>query len=1510
MKIYLIDKTTIHSLYLPNKIEGQYVLSNGSGVKLEIEGIDDFWYLKSNSRNKVLGEKKEVLTKCIIKEHLLYIVDDLVSNEVVVVYAEPVTEDRIEFDKYVPNTNVISIGRSKENDVSIDSTYASLTHAEMLCDNGIWRIKDLESSNGTFVNGKRIIEEELSLGDVVFIMGLIIIVGNGFFALNNPDQSIIVNDKALNEYNAQIILPQENEDELEVKQDYFYRSPRFKRDIEKAEFKLDSPPNNQNGDEMPLMMTIGPSMTMGMASMATAVYGVMQGNMISVVTSGCMLLGTILWPIISKKYEKRRKVQKEYLRQVKYKEYLERVKQTFNDECIKQKEILLENNISIDECKNRIFSVSRNLWERSYAQNDFLEICIGKGTVPMQANIEYPERRFEVERDSLEEELLDLCEAPHVIENVPITVSLYDNYITGVIGPRRDTFAFSKGLLTQLSTLYSYDELKFVFIYDENKDEENFEYLKWFPHIWNDEKTFRFLARNVEDVKSVSQYLELEFESRKDLKEDELADSKPYYMIFVYDRELSLRADILRKIYESKKNMNFTVLSFFNELKDLPKECGNVIDVCNDEGELYNKNDISGKTISFVPDIYINGSIADLCIKMSNINLYKVENEFVLPKMMTFLEMYKVGKIEHLNILDRWKENNPIKSLEAQIGVDTNGDEFKLDLHEKNHGPHGLIAGMTGSGKSEFIMTYILSLAINYHPNEVSFVLIDYKGGGMAKAFEKLPHTAGIITNLDGSSINRSLISIQSELRRREMIFAELSKECGVSNIDIYKYQGMYREGIAKEPLQHLFIISDEFAELKTQQPEFMTQLVSAARIGRSLGVHLILATQKPSGVVDDQIWSNARFKACLKVQDRADSMDMLKRPEAAELQETGRFFLQVGYNELFKLGQSAWAGAPYYPSDKAEKNEDDSIDIIDNVGRIVASAKVDKKKTFSKPKKQIDAITDYLSEIAIHENISIRPLWLEPIPPIIYIDDIQNKYDWIKEDNVINPIIGEFDDPMNQRQAPLCLQLTENGNTVVYGMAGSGKTTFLTSMIYSMLKNYTPDEVNIYIIDLAAETLRAFMQAPHVGDVVLGYEDEKVKNLIKLLLGQIQSRKKIFADYGGDIKNYNKNSDSKVPSIVVSINNYAAFNELYDEYEDDMLLLTREGPKYGIYFIMTASGTNVIRFRMAQNIGQSFALQLTDETDYAAIVGKNDGLIPQKCKGRGLCKREFIYEFQTAYAFEEENQFMQIKEYCDELRVKYSHYKAKSIPVLPEKVNVEFIEQYIDIDSLVIPIGIETNTLEASFLELENNYISFIQSNNKEYLSFMNALIALFDLKYKLSLNVFDLNTSLDKSFNDRGISYYTGANKIGEGIDSFFDIVLERHNAIKDAETEERDMPVFERQVFIINDLSSLREALNDEQSNKLSLALEKGTTRYNVFVVISDISSMISTYNFEKWFVSNSLSNNGVWVGSGINEQYNLKLTKTSRELNDELSEEYGYLVKNGKANRVKVLNEKVE
>lgn len=1500
----IFNKNAMISITLPEKIKGQYSLISDSGIKVNIEGIDGKWLLKATKQVVIVDNKQEV-DSCQIEEMSIYNLKNKKSHEKSFVFIEPTTDDRVEFQKYLFAKDIkLTIGRKTSNSIIINNNYVSANHAELSFSKGKWSITDNDSSNGTFVNGKRIKSCLLEYGDIVYIMGTVIIVGSNMIAINNPDNCVSVNKQLLFSYIPQ--LPDDTYSDFdfdEVQEKYFFRSPRFKRDIEIAVLKIDAPPQNQLGEEMPIMMAIGPSMTMGMASMATAVFGVMQGNIMSAVTSGFMLLGTVMWPIISKKYEKKKKLQKEALRQEKYKDYLCRIKSSFDDECAKQKQILLENSIDINECKSRIANTSRKLWDHAFGQNDFLKINLGKGSVPLDANIEYPERKFEIERDELEEQLLDLCEEKHMVEDVPITVSLLENKVTGVIGNRKEVINFANGIILQLATLYSYDELKFVFVFNES-EANSLDYVKWLPHIWNDDKSFRFLAKNYDDIKDVSSYLDSEVESRIDMKDDELDEVNPYYVVFAFDKDLSLRADAFKKIYENKKNLHFSVLTFFDELKNLPKECSNVIEIAGESGKIYDKNDISGKIVEFKPDIYVDKGLENLSIALSNIKLNTGEEAYTLPKMITFLEMYGVGKIEHLNVLSRWKENDPTKTLEAQIGVDTIGDAFKLDLHEKYHGPHGLVAGMTGSGKSEFIMTYILSLAINYHPNEVSFVLIDYKGGGMAKAFENLPHIAGIITNLDGSAINRSLISIQSELRRRQGIFAEASKKTGISNIDIYKYQKMFREGTVDEPLQHLFIISDEFAELKTQQPEFMTQLVSAARIGRSLGVHLILATQKPSGVVDDQIWSNAKFKACLKVQDKADSMDMLKRPEAAELQDTGRFYLQVGYNEMFKLGQSAWSGAPYYPSDKVEQHIDDSIEVIDDVGRVIGSAKMDKRKSVSKPKKQIDAITEYLSELAEQEHISVRPLWLEPIPAKIFVDDIRAKYNYERPKFGVEAVIGEYDDPMNQSQNIFTLSLSNLGNIAVYGAAGCGKTTFLNTMMYSFLSMYTPDELNIYILDFASETMTAFSKAPHVGDVVLSHEQEKITNLIKLLLGQIQTRKKLFADFGGDIFEYNKNSENKVPSIVVLINNYAAFQEMYEDFEGEMLNLTREGIKYGIYFVFTGTSTNAIRFRMQQNIGQSIVLQMTDETDYSAILGKTEGLVPSKFKGRGLCKLDDIYEFQTAYAFDAENQFVAIRQFCSDINDRCNS-RARSIPVLPEQVDYQFVEPYIDKNSLSVPIGVETGSLEINYFDFSKNYISFVQSENREFDSFVYALTNVFASLSDVDTVLLDPSALIAPAHEK--IEYLTTNKDVSSAVEKLFDTVLERHNSAKDALESGEPSPVYPKLLYVVSSLKDVQEQLNEEQSEKLNLILEKGSKNFNIFIVIAETSKNVSSFNYEKWYVSNASQSDGIWIGSGVADQYYIKLNKTTSEMNEEIPASFGYSINSGKAVKTKLIND---
>lgn len=1516
MIITLLKNKGIKSLSLPSKVRGQYWVTDYKSHKdlVCIEAVDGKWVLKSNRKVMVCDKNGQECKEIVVEPYELYCLVHRASGNKASLFTEPDTEDRKYYSKYIVRATDIRIGKDKNSDICYDNLYISPVHALLRYQNGLWEIQDSNSVNGIYVNNIRVSgSQSLKVGDVIFIMGLKIIVGNGFLAINNPDKKVEIPEGRLSIIHRTATQKIDNDEVSEGKKDYFYRSVRFKRDVETATIKVDSPPNNMQREELPLMLAVGPSLTMGLASLTTGLFAVnnaIQNDNIasaipSIVMSISMLVGTILWPILTKRYEKKRALANEQKRQNKYKNYLETIKKKIDEEAQKQKKILNENYLTVKECSEIVMQRKSTLWERSPEQNDFLHLRVGTGRKLAELNYHYQERRFMLDDDNLQEEMLELCENPKAMDNVPMVVSLLDNYVSGVVGNPADTIAFAKGLLLQMMTYYSYDEFKIVLLMNP-KDAKEFEDMRWVPHVWNDDYTIRFIATNPSELKTVSAFLEQEIKYRSTLHDEERRESMPYYMILAFDTDLANKADMLKLLYRQKHNVNVSILTFCEKVVQLPKECTTVMEIDGSVGKIFNKKDISDERVIFTPDIYIKGSLNSICLRLANTFLDIQNNTYNLPKTLTFLEMYKVGKIEHLNALERWIENEPSQSLSVPIGVDVFGELFELDLHEKYHGPHGLVAGMTGSGKSEFIMTYILSLAVNYHPYEVAFILIDYKGGGMAKAFENLPHTAGIITNLDGAAVNRSLVSIQSELKRRQAIFMETGQKLGESNIDIYKYQNLYRYGRVNEPLQHLFIISDEFAELKTQQPEFMEQLISAARIGRSLGVHLILATQKPAGVVDDQIWSNSKFKVCLKVQEKADSMDMLKRPDAASLSDTGRFYLQVGYNELFEMGQSAWAGSYYYPSDHVVLEKDDAVEIFDGTGKVILKNKPRKQFFGMRPQKQLDAITDYLREIAEKENISVKPLWLEPIPEYICVDDLEEKYSYTMQKWVLEPVVGEYDDPYRQQQNLLTIPLSKEGNVLVYGAAGMGKTTFITAMMYSMMKYHDAESLSSYILDFSSGSLRSFCNAPQVGDVIVAGEEEKIVNLFKMLVDEIEKRKKMFEEYGGDIISYNANCSEKASNIVIVIHNFANYIEMNGDTEEDIIYLSREGTKYGIYFVVTAVNVNDVRYRVSQNFNQQYTLQLNDDADYSAVLGNVNGVYPTKYKGRGIVKKDQVYEFQTAHVTTRgENAVQFVKEFCEQMKEKYGQGVARSIPVLPDVVSVEtFSDEIISLGQL--PIGVRKNDLQVECLSMQDDTITLMLGMDATPLANVSAgMVELLQKIDNIKIVVLDPNGRMTCK-ESQNLQYCN--DDMEEHIVKLFQQLVSRNNTYKDYNGELPDDMVFENYVYILQDFSDIYDELSEDGKDKLKILMEKNETEYAVHFLVDDEIGSFKIHTTTSWFKRHCKRGDGVWIGEGVTDQYVLKLSEMDSSLRKPIAPEFGYVIKGGKPHLVKLLTAK--
>ncbi len=1519
MVVNLIKAKQLFSLTLPDKIKGQYWLSDfddaGEYRKLiSIEAVDGKWVVKSNKCVSVLDAQNKVVAQAVIEPMSFLSIKYYNSDERIILYAEALEQSRQSFSKIVmlePGT--LTIGRNNSNNLFFANKFVSGNHAQLTFDGNNWAIYDRQSTNGTYVNGYRVEATNLCPGDMIYIMGLKIVIGSNYFAINNPDGLLTLQANNLANYHPQIV--EHIEREYETPEDkHFFRSPRFYREIEHAVIKIDPPPQIQKQETVPLALMLGPSITMGMTSMSTAILSVSNvinnGGDISqalptLLMSVSMLLGTVLWPVLTKKYEKKQRIKNEQKRQKKYLAYLDEVRDEIKQKCKEQSDILAENFVDPNECASRIYEEKANLWERTNTHSDFLSLRLGLGDLPLDAEVTCPEKKFTMDEDNLQDAMLSLGNEPKVLKNVPISISLIEDFISGVYGEKSEIVNFIKMLLLQIVTLHSYDELKVVLIADNSTG--CWDFARFIPHFWDDEKKMRFIATTPDEVKELSAYIENNILSRGDKENRDFSEFSPYYVIVVADKALSESSEALGQLLKFKGNSGCSLIYGAGELKDLPKEVSSVMYVGGNKSCIFDRADTSGNTIPFIPDTVNESVIDNIAEKLANIELDLAGQRFALPNMITFMEMFNVGKIEHLNCLTRWKENNPTKTLQTPVGVDSYGGTFSLDLHEKFHGPHGLVAGMTGSGKSEFIITYILSLAVNYHPDEVAFILIDYKGGGLTGAFEddergiKLPHLAGTITNLDGAAVKRSLISIQSELRRRQAIFNEARKISNEGTMDIYKYQQLYRDKVVSEPLPHLFIISDEFAELKTQQPEFMEQLISAARIGRSLGVHLILATQKPSGVVDDQIWSNSKFRVCLKVQEKADSQDMIKCPDAAELSQTGRFYLQVGFNELFALGQSAWCGAEYIPTDTVEKSVDNSIQIVDTLGHVLMNVKPAKKVTNTGKKvKQIVSIVKYLSDLANEESISVRPLWLPPIAARIFVDELEEKYGTTSKGTTLCPVVGEYDDPFNQKQGVLTVPFSAEGNCLVYGATGNGKTTMLTTIAYSLIKNHTADELNLYIMDYGSETLKVFEKAPQVGGFMASSDTEKTINFFKMLHKEIEYRKNLFSEYGGDYAGYCKNSGKTIPNIVVLINNYAGFAEQYEDLIESFALLTRDGVKYGIYFVVTASNTNAIRYVIAQNFKMTMTMQLNDESDYAVVVGKTDGLVPSKYKGRGLVALDRVYEFQTANCSDAEDTFDFLSRYCAGLREKATSF-ARRIPILPNIVKLADVESNLS-DLKSVPVGIGKKSLNAATCNIFGKVaIPVAAQEIHQTASFMEEWLTVLS---KLTRVVY---VDAEQILNADKIS---GAELVSDSYEAYvhtlFAEMVNRNNTYKEANLDVESLESFERRVIVLVGYKRFFSKLTPDGQEKMRLVLLKAESIYKLHFVIVDAVSDFGSYNYDDWFKRQITGADGIWVGDGIADQYMLKINKITNELYEEIGDEYGYVLNRNKPTLVKLLS----
>ncbi|MDO5127329.1 MAG: type VII secretion protein EssC [Eubacteriales bacterium] len=937
-----------------------------SDVKLELEVINGAWSIKESNRYYVLKDGRRHADYALVNNDMFHLYTE--DKDTLAVIVREVLYPVAVFDKYdLRYCTQITVGKREDNDICYDFLgLVSREHLVFYNSNSKWCISN-RGQNGVYVNENQIQEDYvLQFGDCIRVIGLNFMYLGDILAVDTSQGNVAVNTNVLVPYQREETPVAEEELLFKDSRILLHRAPRNIIKIERDPIDIESPPEKESEEKtQSLLAKILPSFTMAIPMLICSflmIYsskkngGSARGPMMymGLIMALSSVVMTIINTLLGSGKQGKEVKEKNLKRFDTYSKYLLEKTEEIKTKYSNNMYALNTMYKSAEDCTT--YDVDSGLlWNRNARHADFLSFRVGIGNVPFQAPIVVQKQSFSMDEDSLKQKPEMLRKNFEMLYDVPIRVDLMTHKLVGLIGGERLKGAIDiiKLLATQIAANTCYTDVKMVFVYDREayNYEDTWQFAKWFPHVWSEDKKVRYMASDKREMSDIFYELVKVFRQR-DEESNGMDESvpRPYYIMFLMNPELIEGELISKYVYSADPRYGLSTVIVADSYANIPNECDYIVE--NDD-IFQGKYAVSEEKEALVPiqfDSISDEALDRFARRLSNIYVTETGTGGDIPSSITFFDMYGVKSLKELNVLDRWRKNRTYENIKGLLGQKAGGASSYLDVHEKYHGPHGLVAGTTGSGKSETLQTYMLSLAVNYSPDDIGFFIIDYKGGGMANLFNGLPHMIGQISNLSGNQVRRAMVSIKSENRRRQRIF----NENGVNNINLYTK--LYKNNEATLPVPHLFIIIDEFAELKREEPDFMRELISVAQVGRSLGVHLILATQKPSGTVDDNIWSNSKFRLCLRVADKQDSNDMLHKPDAAYITQSGRCYLQVGSDEVYELFQSGYSGATY--------NEDDA-GAVDIANLVSLTGRVELNGNYAKTEQKERAKYKWYTQIA-----------------------------------------------------------------------------------------------------------------------------------------------------------------------------------------------------------------------------------------------------------------------------------------------------------------------------------------------------------------------------------------------------------------------------------------------------------------------------------------------------------------------------------------------------------------
>ena len=1009
---------------------------------------------------------------------------------------------------------------------------------------------------------------------------------------------------------------------------------------------------------------------------------------------------------------------------------------------------------SPENCLDRAQAKDPRLGERRPSDADFLTPRIGVGEVEPTYEIEASE--LDKPTSGFEDEFArakSIRDQYTKIPRAPIGTDLLAVGSIGIAGDADQVESLARSIVCQIATNHWPTEVDLAVV-SSPQDIQKWQWIAGLPHASQlivgrpvaaiDASLSKWMIGLENELQQREQWLEAQGQAGAS-SDGKASPPLPRLIIVMAYLPVEYRHPGLSLLLQRGKQLGVHAIFLVTKAELVPGQCGAVVLARNGHA-FYREAGANGIKIDCEADRFSDREAGALAEALAAVDWPETADISRPPDLVTVLDLLGTSDVNQLPIEEWWDGKHPFGYLKVPIGrLSATADLiFDLNDHDGSHGPHGLIGGMTGSGKSEVLKCILLGLAATHSPYDLNFALIDYKGGAAFNELVQLPHTVGVVTDIEthATYAERVIQALAGEIEHRKRVLerARAAFGFGRSHID------EYRELSVKRPLPRLIIVFDEFAEFKNRNPEESKRLISIARQGRSLGVHLILATQNIEAAVDPEILQNSTFRICLRVSQAQDSVQMIGIPDAVGLPR-GRAYFRAQTRHLFQAGYSG-----------GEYKRPEIGSMIREVIRVTKDGAREREKLpawrhvsgispnrdpghYTEAQALVDRISASAKALRLRKP---RPVWPDPLADRLYLPEILSKNFQGGWDGTTwheckpwrtttqkganpGPVLGMYDQPAEQRQ--VLLQIDSNQGSrhmLVFGSAATGKSNLLRTLVASIARTQTPEDAIIYALDFGGQSaLRVLEQFPHVGAVVTRLEDERVLRLLSYLQSEVSRRGDLLRNLGVDgFRDYNVKvgARSRLPTIYFIIDSYGEFKrQIPIEVSRSVASLVGGGAAVGLQLIVSTSLQADVPNELFANIAFRLTFYQADQAEYFRIIGKpSEAKIREDIEnppppGRGLLRGTPPLEFQAALPGNgktDEEQTTELSALATEMDRAWKGNRPEPIGTLPDLVTLpkRSIRMGDHADRAAICVlGFDYDTLSPVELDLQNDSPAFL---------------------------------------------------------------------------------------------------------------------------------------------------------------------------------------------------------